>query len=106
MSKPQPPEAPQLPTAQQCFQWARGAHDALTVLLEQADTYVPDVYGMDGDTADEIAGRLRDAVTALATAYGVFHLAANRVQADANARYAAAQQQAPQYAAGGSPWAA
>lgn len=94
MSKPQPQPAPDPPTAQQCFQWARTAHDALGMLLEQADTYVPAAYGMDGDTADEIAEALAQARTALATAYGVYHLAASRTQTDPNARYAAAQQQA------------
>ena len=63
----QPPQ----PTAQQCFQWARSAHDTLNVLLEQADTYVPAGYGMDGDTADEISAAIAQARTALATAYGV-----------------------------------
>lgn len=105
MTKPEAQPAPPKPTSQQCYQWARSANDALGVLLDQADTYVPAEYGMDGDTADEISAALAQARTALATAYGVYHLAASRVQHDPNNRYAAAQQQS-QYVTGGTgAWA-
>jgi hypothetical protein len=100
MSKPKPQPAPAPPpNVQQCFQWARSGHNALSVLLEQADAFVPAEYGMDSDMADAIFEQLASAKSALATAYGVYHLAAQQVQADPNARYIAAQQQ-PQYVTG------
>jgi hypothetical protein len=100
------PEARQ-PNTMQCYQWARSAHATLVILSEQAETYIPAAGGMDSDTADEIVGALAQATVALATAYGVYMLDAERAQQAVNSTYQAHQSTGGrqyQPAGGTTPW--